>query len=163
MCIEGKSEERKGQAMTNAALRGKPDAGNPHVRFDEGEVALAATPRRGSLLYKKTPMLIAVSALCAAALPSLADTDIYGNEIFSYTEGGVQKTYKFWVSGTKAEIATKNDSAESSSSSASLATGTYSTPAAQPIALEARFRTWLESMGTSINSTLMRGFRLIFR
>ena len=37
--------------MTNAALRGKPDAGNPHVRFDEGEVASAATPRRGSLLY----------------------------------------------------------------------------------------------------------------
>ena len=26
--------------------------GNPHVRFDEGEVAPAATPRRGSLLYK---------------------------------------------------------------------------------------------------------------
>ena len=40
--------------MTNAALRGKPDAGNPHVRFDEGEVASAATPRHGSLLYKKT-------------------------------------------------------------------------------------------------------------
>ena len=39
--------------MTNAALRGKPDAGNPHVRFDEGEVAPAATPRRGSLLYKE--------------------------------------------------------------------------------------------------------------
>ena len=39
--------------MTNAALRGKPDAGNPHVRFDEGEVAPAATPRRGSLLYTK--------------------------------------------------------------------------------------------------------------
>ncbi len=30
---------------------GKPYAGNPHVRFDEGEVAPAATPRRGSLLY----------------------------------------------------------------------------------------------------------------
>ena len=29
--------------MTNAALRGKPDAGNPHVRFDEGEVASAPT------------------------------------------------------------------------------------------------------------------------
>ena len=63
--------------MANAALRGKPDAGNPHVRFDEGEVAscteeaslrrvpcrrqpegsasgCAATPRRGSLLYKGT-------------------------------------------------------------------------------------------------------------
>ena len=37
--------------MTNAILRGKPDAGNPHVRFDEGEVA-SAKPRRGSLLYK---------------------------------------------------------------------------------------------------------------
>ena len=37
--------------MINAILRGKPDAGNPHVRFDEGEVA-SAKPRRGSLLYK---------------------------------------------------------------------------------------------------------------
>ena len=37
--------------MTNAILRGKPDAGNPHVRFDEGEVA-SAKPRRGSLLYE---------------------------------------------------------------------------------------------------------------
>ena len=43
--------------MTNAILRGKPDAGNPHVRFDEGEVA-SAKPRRGSLLYK--------SLLCAS-------------------------------------------------------------------------------------------------
>ena len=40
--------------MTNAILRGKPDAGNPHVRFDEGEVA-SAKPRRGSLLYKRLP------------------------------------------------------------------------------------------------------------
>ena len=37
---------------TGKALNGKPYAGNPHVRFDEGEVAPAATPRRGSLLYK---------------------------------------------------------------------------------------------------------------
>jgi len=36
----------------NATLRGTPDAGNPHVRFDEGEFA-SAKPRRGSLLYKK--------------------------------------------------------------------------------------------------------------
>ena len=36
---------------TGKALNGKPYAGNPHVRFDEGEVAPAATPRRGSLLY----------------------------------------------------------------------------------------------------------------
>ena len=31
---------------TGNALNGKPYAGNPHVRFDEGEVASAATPRR---------------------------------------------------------------------------------------------------------------------
>ena len=38
---------------TGKALDGKPYAGNPHVRFDEGEVAPAATPRRGSLLYSE--------------------------------------------------------------------------------------------------------------
>ena len=42
--------------MTNAILRGKPDAGNPRVRFDEGEVA-SAKPRRGSLLYNKRQQL----------------------------------------------------------------------------------------------------------
>ena len=39
---------------TGKALNGKPYAGNPHVRFDEGEVASAATSRRGSLLYNTT-------------------------------------------------------------------------------------------------------------
>ena len=34
------------------SLNGKPYAGNPHVRFDEGEVASVATSRCGSLLYK---------------------------------------------------------------------------------------------------------------
>ena len=59
--------------MTNAALQGKPDAENPHVapsqryggtsRFDEGEVASAATPRRGSLLYKKLMRIVLVVSL----------------------------------------------------------------------------------------------------
>ena len=31
----------------------QPYAENPHTRFDEGNVALAETPRRGSLLYRK--------------------------------------------------------------------------------------------------------------
>ena len=58
--------------MTNAILRGKPDAGNPHVRFDEGEVASypptvgrpegvatrGAKPRRGSLLYSWHVMVL---------------------------------------------------------------------------------------------------------
>ena len=56
------------------ALDGKPYAGNPHVRFDEGEVAPAATPRRGSLLYKK---LILTAAACAAiAANALTVTDV---------------------------------------------------------------------------------------
>ena len=56
--------------MTNAILNGKPYAGNPHVRFDEGEVA-SEKPRRGSLLYK-TPTkrtahrLVAVLSLALA-------------------------------------------------------------------------------------------------
>ena len=45
-------QERKKAMTTGKALNGKPYAGNPHVRFDEGEVASAATPRRGALLYK---------------------------------------------------------------------------------------------------------------
>ena len=59
--------------MTTAILRGKPDAGNPHVRFDEGEVA-SAKPRRGSLLYKERAcekvrcalVLVLVTVVCAA-------------------------------------------------------------------------------------------------
>ncbi len=76
---------------TEKALNGKPYAGNPHVRFDEGEVAsctaeaslrrrpcrrqpegcasrCAATPRRGSLLYiGKLSAIIAAAAVNAAA------------------------------------------------------------------------------------------------
>ena len=55
---------------TGKALDGKPYAGNPHVRFDEGEVAPAATPRRGSLLYRKETLLawmvLAAQVVCAA-------------------------------------------------------------------------------------------------
>ena len=52
------------------ALDGKPYAGNPHVRFDEGEVAPAATPRRGSLLYKTKNLLMVACTM--VAVPSLA-------------------------------------------------------------------------------------------
>ena len=47
-----------------AVLNGKPDAGNPHVRFDEGEVA-SPKPRRRSLLYKgMTKALVLCAAMC---------------------------------------------------------------------------------------------------
>ena len=45
--------------MTYTIIRGKPHAGNPHVRFDEGEVASATTPRRGSLLYRMLVLAMA--------------------------------------------------------------------------------------------------------
>ena len=73
--------------MTNTALRGKPDAGNPHVRFDEGEVAPAATPRRGSLLYNvlksakinKKPLIVGAAAvnMCGAALADAVKVGIH--------------------------------------------------------------------------------------
>ena len=47
---------------TGKALDGKPYTGNPHVRFDEGEVAPAATPRRGSLLYHRQLLTIGAAA-----------------------------------------------------------------------------------------------------
>ena len=106
---------------------------------------------------------VAFAALAAVAMPTFAATDVYGNEIVTYTEGGVQKTYQFWVSGTKAEIATKARSSSSASSCTALATGTYSKPAAQPISLEARFRTWLKSVGTALRSDVLRGFLLLIR
>jgi len=63
--------------MTNAVLRGKPDAGNPHVRFDEGEVASATTPKRGSLLYTKKLMMMAMAFSAASSLFAAAET-VYG-------------------------------------------------------------------------------------
>lgn len=109
----------------------------------------------------KTKLIAAIMGLVALALPSFADTDVYGNEINpTDPKTGEPVEYRFWVSGDKAEVATKTRSSSSASSCTALATGTYSTPAAQPIALEARFRTWLESIGTSIESSPL-GFLLI--
>ena len=64
---------------TGKALDGKPYAGNPHVRFDEGEVAPATTPRRGSLLYDKTvkPLNRGCAAALVAALACSASAAAY--------------------------------------------------------------------------------------
>ena len=59
---------------TGKALNGKPYAGNPHVRFDEGEVASAATPRRGSLLYSISKLIAIAAIATSATLPMKADT-----------------------------------------------------------------------------------------
>ena len=60
---------------TKKALNGKPYAGNPHVRFDEGEVASAATSRRGSLLYNKNKLMTIAAVAVSAALPMAANAD----------------------------------------------------------------------------------------
>ena len=77
--------------MTNAILRGKPDAGNPHVRFDEGEVS-SAKPRRGSLLYKK---LIITTVVLLAVVSGAAEYT------FSNTAGGSVADTANWKDGTK--------------------------------------------------------------
>ena len=65
-------KEREESMATGKALDGKPYAGNPHVRFDEGEVAPAATPRRGSLLYK----LDGLKMSAGRAFPPLAPSTV---------------------------------------------------------------------------------------
>ena len=62
--------------MTNAALSGKPYAGNPHVRFDEGEVA-SVKPRRGSLLYKAAASRFLAAAAAALSIASAAAATNY--------------------------------------------------------------------------------------
>ena len=56
---------------TGKALNEKLRAGNPHVRFDGGEVASVATPRRGSLLCN---ISMKKAVAMAAALVSLASS-----------------------------------------------------------------------------------------
>ena len=51
---------------TRKVLDGKPYAGNAHVRFDDGEVASAATPRRWALLCKSLMLAAGMSAAMLA-------------------------------------------------------------------------------------------------
>ena len=78
------------------AFTGNPYAGNPHVRFDEGEVASAATPRRGSLLYntRKMMALAAVAASAAMYSPSFGATAVWKNN----ADGNMNDTAN-WVDG----------------------------------------------------------------
>ena len=50
--------------MANTALDGKPYAGNPHVRIDEGDGA-PAKPRRSSLAYNLTRKFEKAEFFCA--------------------------------------------------------------------------------------------------
>lgn len=106
---------------------------------------------------RKVALLAAVAASAVMSLSANAETDIYGNEI-KEVDG---QTYQFWVSGTKAEVATFANSSLVSSSSGPICSGTLSTPSQEAISLEARFRTWFKSLGTALRSDKWFGTFLI--
>ena len=67
------SKDRTSRKMKTkiAVLNGKPDAGNPHVWFDEGAVA-SENPRRGSLFYTMRNCVIRnVLAVMAMVMPCI--------------------------------------------------------------------------------------------
>jgi len=90
---------------------------------------------------RKMAKALAVAGLAAAVLSPLvlvADTDIYGNDII-YESDGVTVKYKFWVSGDKAEVATKN--------------GTSAVSSNEDVALDAVFKSVWASVGGWLYST----------
>ena len=81
--------------MRNKVQRDKPYAGNPHIRFSEGEIASAATPRRGTLPCKKwlrsnflAKFCVVVAMLLCAAMVSNAGSymEIEPNGLVQYTD-----------------------------------------------------------------------------
>ena len=76
---------------TGKALNGKPYAGNPHVRFAEGEVASAAMPRRGSLLYKMHALsfvsVVSFAAFTAVGAPQRTTLVPVGDVRVGFTIG----------------------------------------------------------------------------
>ena len=88
--------------MKNAALSGKPYAGNPHVRFDEGEVA-SAKPRRGSLLYKKIVVMAAFFAVCSAVAEtiSVGQKETKTNDTFLVVDNDVAVHGDLTITGSK--------------------------------------------------------------
>ena len=110
------AQERKKPMVTGKALNGKPNVENPRMRFDDVEVASAATPRRGSLLYKKIILTI-LSAATLAVLNCFAATYTSGNFTYSYVVGsGVATLYRYSGSDTSVNIP----------SSFTIKVGTYS-------------------------------------
>ena len=70
---------------TGKALNGKPHAGNPHVRFDEGGVVPSATPRRGSLLYKNVEALRSARGAMLALFASFSFVGALHGANYTYT------------------------------------------------------------------------------
>ena len=80
---------------TRKAFDGKPYAGNPHVRFDEGEFASLATLRRRAMLYGRLGLFMAVSwgSLAVSAVEYTAAWST-GETPASLADGKVTLTYE---------------------------------------------------------------------
>ena len=76
------------------------------------------------------------------------ETDAYGNDVFSYQEGGTTKEYRFWVSGDTVEVASKG--------------GTSAVSWNEDVALDAVFKSVLASAGGWLYS-IKSGLIMIFR
>lgn len=77
------------------ALDGKAYAGNPHVRFDEGEAAQVATPGHGSLLYGIRRVMATAACVAAPILGMSADFYVdclLGHDSYAGTSAKPKKT-----------------------------------------------------------------------
>lgn len=113
-------------------------------------------------------------AACAlsVALPlaMFAETDICGNEVREYTEGGVTKTYKFISSGdprinigsAAVSAASHARTSTADESGVALASSTHSL-AASSQKLEGRYFTEFFSEGTALQSDKFPSMEIIFR
>ena len=73
------------------SLNGKPYAGSPHVRFDEGKAASTATSKRGSLLYIKLLVFLSFLVLwmrqaVAVVAPDSTDSIVPASTPVAYDE-----------------------------------------------------------------------------
>ena len=83
--------------------------------------------------------------------------------VFVPLMSSADEPYQFIITpGYDPAVYSTNTCSIVSSTASPLTTGTLSLPAAEPSSLEARFRTWLESLGTALKSTKFRHFIINF-
>ena len=139
---------RRGSLLytTRKALNGKPYAGNPHVRFDEGEVASAAMPRRGSLLYVARKVqcgssrvqfgrriAFATVAICAAASLTSFAADRTISADYALTADETVDGVLTVDSGATVDLAGHNLTVKGLAGGGTITSGTYSLDTSVPV------------------------------
>jgi len=84
--------------MTNATLREKPNAGNPHVRLDEGEVASGKTRRGSRSCNVSKGCVAALSSILTSVALATAYTDIVAYQSLSgrWSDDSLWRAYSDW-------------------------------------------------------------------